>query len=334
MNMTDTNDGHDRDEAGIAALLKRVGARPRPADGIERQTRLAVEAEWRDIVAARRRRNTQARWYAAAASVAVVAVGAWFAWPATQTAPVAVATLGPVVGEVELREGAGPWHTAGAGATVNSNSTLRTGRGGLAALALASGVQVRLDSGTVLAMNDPGTAQLESGAVYVDAGGHGRAADGFVVETPAGAVRHLGTQYVARLDGRTLEIAVREGRVEVRDDGRAYTADAGEQLTVSDASVTRSRVSPSAPQWDWIGGVTPPYSIEGRTVSQFLAWAGRETGRSVVYATPADAALAERVTLSGTVAGLPPRQAVDAVLATTSLGARYTSGSIEVTAAR
>ena len=332
--MNEQNDGHTLDETAIAGLLQRVGARPGPTDAIARQVHDAVEAEWRELVAARRRRHVRTRWLAAAASVAVVAVGAWLAWPATRVAPVTVATLGPVVGEVELRDGDGPWRKAGTGNAVTSVSTLRTGRGGLAALALANGVQVRLDTGTELAMTEHGSARLASGAVYVDAG-HGRdGADTFVVDTPLGDVSHLGTQYVARLDGGALDVAVREGRVEVRGDGQVFVADAGERLTVRDAAVERGRISPTAPQWDWIGGVTPPYSIEGRTVAEFLTWAGRETGRSVVFATPADAALAGQVTLSGTVEGLPPRQAVDAVLATTSLAARYAEGRIEVAATR
>ena len=332
--MNDTNEALDREDPAIAALLQRVGARPRPGAAAARQGQDAVEAEWRELVAARRSRHTRTRWLAAAASVAAVAVGAWLVWPAARVAPVTVATLGPVVGEVELRDGDGPWRTAGTGGAVTSESTLRTGRGGLAAIAMANGVQVRLDSGTQLAMNERGSARLVGGAVYVDAGSARDQGQPFVVDTPVGSVTHLGTQYVARLDGRTLDVAVREGRVELRDGGQAFVADAGERLTVSGSAVTRGTVSPTASQWDWIAGVTPPYSIEGRTVAEFLAWAGRETGRSVVFATPADATLAERVTLSGTVEGLPPRQAVDAVLATTSLAAAYADGRIEVAAAR
>ena len=332
--MNHTNDGHHPDEAAIAGLLQRVGARPGPTDAVTRQVHDAVEAEWRELVAARRRRHAQSRWFAAAASVAVVAVGAWLAWPSTRVAPVTVATIGPVVGEVELRDGDGPWRAAGTGNAVTSESTLRTGRNGLAALAMASGVQVRLDSGTELAMNESGSARLGGGAVYVDAADARDRAEPFVVDTPFGDVTHLGTQYVARLDRGTLDVAVREGRVEVREGGQAFVADAGERLTVGGGTVMRGTISPAAPQWDWIGGVTPPYSIEGRTVAEFLGWAGRETGRSVVFATPADAELAGRVTLSGTVEGLPPRQAVDAVLATTSLGARYAEGRIEVAATR
>ena len=332
--MKDTNETHERDETAIATLLQRVGARTQPDDAVARQVHDAVEAEWRELVASRRRRKLQSRWLAAAASVAAVAVGAWLVWPTARVAPATVATLGPVVGEVELRNGDGPWHTAATGGVVTSESTLRTGRGGLAALAMANGVQVRLDSGTQLAMDDRGSARLAGGAVYVDAGSARDQAQPFVVDTPLGDVSHLGTQYVARLDGGALDVAVREGRVEVREGGQAFVADAGERLTIRGTEVTRGAISPTAPQWDWIGGVTPPYSIEGRTVAEFLDWAGRETGRSIVFATPADAELAGRVTLSGTVEGLPPRQAVDAVLATTSLGARYAEGRIEVAATR
>jgi hypothetical protein len=76
--------------------------------------------------------------------------------------------------------------------------------------------------------------------------------------------------------------------------------------------------------------VTPPFSIEGRTVDEFLTWAGRETGRRVVYSSPDVERLAKSVTLNGTVDGLPPQQAVAAVLATTSLQTIVADGSIEV----
>jgi hypothetical protein len=54
-------------------------------------------------------------------------------------------------------------------------------------------------------------------------------------------------------------------------------------------------------------------------VDEFLAWAGRETGRTVEYESPEVARQARSVTLNGTVEGLPPENALAAVLATTSL---------------
>jgi hypothetical protein len=101
-------------------------------------------------------------------------------------------------------------------------------------------------------------------------------------------------------------------------------------LVIDAGHVTRSALPPNAPAWDWIADVVPPFSIEGLTVGEFLAWAGRETGREVVYSTPDVERLAGSVTLSGTVEGLPPQQAIEAVLATTSLATRVVDGRIEV----
>ena len=85
---------------------------------------------------------------------------------------------------------------------------------------------------------------------------------------------------------------------------------AGEVLALRDGQVTRSALAPNASAWNWVTDVTPPFSIDGRTVEEFLTWAGRETGRRVVYASPEVERLARSVTLSGTVDGLPPQQAV------------------------
>jgi hypothetical protein len=156
--------------------------------------------------------------------------------------------------------------------------------------------------------------------VYVDSGpGAGAPAADFVLATPIGSVRHLGTQYEARLTDGELQVGVREGRVEIGTPRGPVLGSAGELLTISDASASRSRLAPSASQWKWVNEVTPPFSIEGRSVDEFLTWAGRETGRSIVYSSPAAKRQASSVTLRGTVEGLAPDLAVSAVLATTSL---------------
>jgi ferric-dicitrate binding protein FerR (iron transport regulator) len=171
-----------------------------------------------------------------------------------------------------------------------------------------------------VAFNDAQHATLSRGAVYVDsAPAEGRPSPDLLLETPLGDVRHLGTQYVARLSDGTLRVGVREGRVEVSGAAGHVTAAAGEMMTVSGDALTRSVLGPSAAEWQWIAEVTPPFSIEGRSVNAFLEWAGRETGRRIVYATSDVAEQAGRITLSGTVERLTPEQAIGAVLATTSL---------------
>lgn len=320
----------DDDESDIARLLAKTGPRTRPPVASVDEVRNAVEAEWRRQVDARAARRRYTGW-AVAAGVAVAAVGAWLARPLYLPEHGAVATVARVVGDVRVESSRGRWEPLSAGSAVESGAVLSTGAGGRAALDLESGMQLRLDVGTRLALNGVDEATLSRGAVYVDSG---TAADSarFILETPAGAVRHLGTQYSAAFGDGALRVGVREGRIEVTGKRASVIAGAGELLVIDEGRVTRSALARDAPEWDWVANVVPPFEIEGRTVHEFLAWASRETGHDVAYASPDVEQLANRVTLSGTVEGLPPRQAVDAVLATTSLSAHVADGRIEVAA--
>jgi ferric-dicitrate binding protein FerR (iron transport regulator) len=231
-----------------------------------------------------------------------------------------VASLARVVGDAQMDAGDGRWTPLASGSVVRAGTVIRTGRTGRAALAMQDGLSLRLDSDTRLAFNDTSEASLSQGAVYVDSGPEaGATATDFQLETPVGSVRHLGTQYEARLADGDLRVAVREGRVEVSSAHGTVVGTAGEVMTVGAGGATRSRLPPTAREWQWVNGVTPPFSIEGRSVDEFLAWAGRETGRTVVYSSPLIERQARSVTLRGTVEGLAPDQAVAAVLATTSL---------------
>lgn len=319
------------DESDIARLLRAAGARPVPDASAVAGARAAVEAEWRWMVAARRRRRAWTGW-AAAAGVAAAAVAIWIARPLLQTERTTVASLERVVGDVQQNRGDGRWVPLAAGGVLESGTSLRTAADSRAALRLESGIELRLDARTVLALEDAGRANLSRGAVYVDAGswpGQPSAKD-FVLDTPQGSIRHLGTQYEARLVDQALQVGVREGRVSVATARGDAVGNAGERLAVTGTDVSRSALAPTDPSWSWIAAVTPPFSIEGRSVEEFLVWAARQTGRTIVYSSTGAAQQARAVTLSGTVEGLPPDEAVTAVLSTTSLQAEIGSEHIRV----
>ncbi len=308
-----------QDDGDLARLLAATGPRKQPSDQATVDVRAAVEAEWRRSVSARQARRRYTSW-AAAAGVAAAAVAVWMARPLYLPAAEPVASLARVVGDAQMDAGDGRWTPLAAGSVVKAGAVIRTGSTGRAAITMKKGVELRLDSDTRLAFNDASEATMSQGAVYVDSrpDAGARAAD-FVLETPVGSVRHVGTQYEARLADGDLRVGIREGRVEVRGARGTELGSAGELLTVSDAGAARSRLSPTSADWQWVNGVTPPFSIEGRSVEEFLAWAARETGRKVVYSSPVAERQARSVTLRGTVEGLAPDQAVTAVLATTSL---------------
>jgi FecR protein len=340
---TMTDHEQDREQTGdadeLAALLRAVGPREQPPADVTAEVRAAVAAEWRAVVAARQaadrpavRRRVVRPWMAMAASVAAIAVAIGIALPRWQGSGAPMATVARVSGAAEIRHAAdGAWQPLTAGSNVAASDQLRTLASGRVAVRRADGLEVRLDAATQLAFNGAERASLAAGSVYVDAGVPGAGRDAFVIGTPIGDVRHLGTQYVASVrDG--LQVAVREGSVAV-DKGKApVMARAGESLTIaSDGAVSRSQLDVYGKAWRWVESVAPEFAIDGRSLDEFLAWAGRETGRKIVY-TSADAALeAESTQLNGSIAGLAPEAAVAAVFASEpGLRQQITGGQIRV----
>ena len=318
MNDQEPHDDRPGEDADLVALLRSVGPRPTPPADFAAEVRAAVAAEWRATVAARqpKRRFTQP-WLAIAASVAVVAVAVGIALPRWKAAGGPVAVVTRVMGAAEVRHSIDDtWQPLTATSTVAVSDEIRTSGSGRVALRRPDGLEVRLDTDTQLAFAGDERARLASGGVYVDAGTPGSGSGAFVVGTPYGDVRHVGTQYVASVHDGALQVAVREGSIAIDRGQVPVVARAGEALAVrEDGSVVRSQVDSHGQAWHWAAAIAPEFAIEGRSLDEFLAWAGRETGRKIVY-TSADAAReAEQTMLKGSTTGLAPEAAVAAVFA-------------------
>jgi hypothetical protein len=315
--MTDLND-----DKTIERVLRAAGGRAQPSAQMQESVRAAVHAQWRATVAARQGRNRRA-WLAAAAGIAVAAIGL-LAIRAVVDAPsaVVVASVSRATGDVKSRGALwSGWKAASADHSVHDGDTVMTGADGRAALALADGVSLRLDHDTRIAFEDAEHVEVLAGAVYVDSGGERASAKPLQIHTPAGAVRHVGTQYEVRLVDAGTRLRVREGRVELTPAaGAAHSVGPGEQVVVSESGVlAREPIATSGSEWEWVLHVAPPFDIEGRPVIEFLSWAARELGREIVFTSPESEAEAQSAVLSGSMRGLTPAEAIAAVLPTTRL---------------
>jgi ferric-dicitrate binding protein FerR (iron transport regulator) len=317
------------DDDDLGALLRAAGRRDAPPPDVARLIRDAAHAEWRGVVAARSRVRRQRTAYALAAGVAALAVSVLVFRPATAPVP-SGAIVAHVVrgsGDVQVRAPGSAWQPLAAGASVPDGAMLRTAAGAGAVLAWSTGANVRIDARS-RASFEPRRVVLDEGAVYVD-GDAARAAPD--VATPLGFVRHLGTRYEVRYEPAGLRVTVRDGRVALAGGPAPVEAAGGERVSVApDGLVARERVPTYGPEWSWTDGLAPAFAIEGRNVEEFVAWAAHETGREPAYANAPAREAARGVVLRGSIEGLAPDAALDAVLATTRLRAEVRDGRVVV----
>jgi ferric-dicitrate binding protein FerR (iron transport regulator) len=321
------------DDRDLERVLKSAGLREKPPADVERAVREQLRGEWRELVTDRSRRGRQRAAFALAASVLVAVAGFWAFSPRFATTPVAVASISIASGDVRVTSGwLDRWHEVAAGQALLEGQTLETGPEGRGALALRGGISARLDRGSRLVVAAADRLELERGTIYVDSGTGSSPAAPLDVVTPTGRVRHLGTRYEVRLLDSGVQVRVREGTVEWRSSGGSVERSGpGQQLTISnDGRVERGRVPAYGTAWDWTMEVAPSIDIDGMPLAQFLAWAARETGRQIAYASPEVEREAARIVVNGSIAGLTPPEALNAVLETTRVRAQASGGSLVV----
>jgi ferric-dicitrate binding protein FerR (iron transport regulator) len=310
----------------IEQLVRLAG--PRPAVPVARAMRAeeAVRAAWQASVAARRRRVV-ATWGAglALAAMLALAIGLVFRGATPPAPPTLIGTVERLTGSAELAAADGAIQPLAAGARLLSGGVVETAGDGRVAIRLAGGASLRLDAASHLTFTSPSHLVLERGAVYVDSQG----GPAVIVETPLGVVEERGTQFEVRLGGDAVRVRVREGGVNLSSDDGSWDAVPGDELLLTATGALERRNVPfHGAEWGWIQEIAPAYELEGRTLGEFLAWFGRESGRGVRWADAAEQRRALAVVLHGSVEGLSPDQALAAVLPTCGLAHRLDGAAV------
>ena len=290
-------------EDSIAKLLRLAGPRAAVPAGVRARVHAAAQQEWRRSVAARRRR----RWAIPASLAAAVVLAVMLDSPLTLVDPAPVATVTLVAGAGVQR------HGLVAGDPVYPGDSITTGDNGVS-LAFQNGLSLRLAAHSVAVVEALDDVRLTTGTVYADSGLRARAGRRITVHTDIGSVTDHGTQFAVGYDSGAMSVAVREGSVRIEARRAEYTADAGEKVTFRKGEEARyARLPPHDSSWRWAAALAPPFDIDRRPVIDFLHWAARETGKELVFATDGARLAAMATRLNGSVAGLTPSEAIEAV---------------------
>jgi ferric-dicitrate binding protein FerR (iron transport regulator) len=321
----------DRD---VARLVGMAGSRPPlPAERAFR-IRTAVAPAWLGAVRARRRRRLGLVATIAVAATLLIAAGLALR---SRTLPSAAA----VVARAERVTGAPATVVSADGSTVElteglalrSGQRIAAGRG-RAGLRLSNGSSLRIDAHTEVLFEHADLLSLGRGAIYVDSGSNARSGgerDGIVVRTALGTAREIGTRFEVRLDGETLRVRVRDGRVSVRGAASTVVGGALEEVTLHpDGRFDRSTIAAHDSEWEWVVDVAPSFLLENQELGAFLEWVERETGWEVRYDSPEIATVAPGISLHGHGRAISPEDALDVVMEACALSYRLDGGVLTI----
>jgi hypothetical protein len=303
------------EERETAALLAQLKVTPTAAARERAFAKLQAEFQAQPVPVQPRHR---ARW-AVAAGIAVAIIGGWLLRDARRE--VLVARVESVSGSVEIRA-PGPDQQSTSLAVdgrIPSGSMLVTGEEGGVLMRVSPDLTVRLAAASQARFLRGDELELVQGQAFVDAtpGAHAP----LRVVTRYGTVTHLGTQYLVKLSVAGVEVAVREGRAELKSPAATSVAEAGRWVLHRDANTSpiAGELEPADARFDWIGALPSEFQLEGATLAGFLAWFQRETGLTPVYSPGLDATRFARVQLKGSIENLEPLEALSYVLATADL---------------
>jgi hypothetical protein len=291
-------------DRSIETLIRLAGEREMPSDEATARARAAAEASWRAMLADKPPQRRSRLPLALAAALTLAVLG-WYAWtPRVVVQPsVLVARVVTVDGAARIARGR-ELQIARRDHDLMSGVILQTGQG-RAAATIAHALSLRLDHDTRLRFDGRDHVTLLEGSLYVDSGGLGLGPP-LTISTPAGDVRHIGTQFQIRVSGDTTGIRVREGRVALRRGATlARTVAAGDALEIRGAEEHWRHGLPSfGADWEWSAALAPALAIEDRPMVEFLAWMAREHGWQLHFGDEALQRQAQEIHLHGSLDGL------------------------------
>ncbi len=329
------------DEETFANIIRLAGERPEIPLSVESRVYNRVQQEWRSSTAVpdsdkvyaevqkswrRRMRGGQLLRWAVPAGVAATAILAFtlLSTPQPQTVQ-SVATVSRVVGSGPLAQ------EFSAGSSLHIGDVITTGADEGLSLRLARHESLRIDANSRLRVDASDRFTLLAGRIYADTGQFVYRDEGLLIGTDFGTVSDVGTQFSVAVSSSALDVAVREGRVDVSNSQQTYAARMGERLTVDKAGAAELvELAPHDPAWAWVTDLTPSFDLAGRSLLEFLKWGARETGRILQFESDDTRMFAMRTDVHGSIEGLTPDEALQAILATTSVNYRIEADRIVI----
>jgi hypothetical protein len=318
------------DDQDVSRLVKLGGLRVAPPDQRLDRIRGAAHAEWARVVSQRRRRTVTAAVAVGLAAAFLLAVR--LVQESDRDAPgmpSLTATLTSATGPLERAGRPNQPTMLRIGDAVTARDQIQTPRAVVAAFTLASGAVLRVNERTRVHIESPSGVRVERGTVYLDT--ESASPDAAIeVRTPLGVIRDIGTQFEVDVTALRTRVRVRDGEVVLTRNSSETRAGRGTQIVVAADGVATSAVLVFGADWEWIGRVPSAFDLSAHTLMEFLTWVSRETGYTVAFENEDLATRVTGMTVQGSIDGLTPEEALEAVLPATGLEYSLRDGRVTV----
>ena len=317
----------------LQTLFDNSGARERPPQEFEREAREVLYAEWKHT-SGRRKKRRFLTGLAVAASL-LVALGVMVrlgVGPSLPGPEIRLAIMENMTGTVRVYrdDGSLKQKSLKSDEWLMGQQKVATGMDSAIALRWVNGQSIRMDENTTLRLESSGKIQLESGRIYMDTARRTAKSKALSISTPAGQVRHIGTQFMTSVSLAGTTVSVRSGSVALEQSGAEHLVAQGEQLSVSEDGVRSiKKIDTWGEHWQWVERITPAFDSNGKSIADLLDWVGNETGHLVEYAS-FDAQDHARTTVLRGKLELEPMKALTLITQSSGMEAMVSGGLITV----
>jgi len=310
-------------------LLGRLSERTQPDDARSAISKAAVRQRWQAAVEQQRhQRRQRLQWVMAASVMLLITLSLLnLRQPAEHLTHWGQVTAAN--GTISIRKPGNDWQTWEADMPIMSDTEIKTGANSHISLELADHSLLSMAENAQITTGDQGLI-LHQGQLYHDTDETGSAAP-LLIKTRFGNIQHIGTQYLVNQQDQTVKVAVRSGAVEVQSNEQQAntTLRAHQQVAVSNSGIQDIQaITPHDPLWDWTFRAQPEFSLDDKTLYEFVQWYAQKTGLAVDW--QGLEAATQRISLQGNILNMSQEQAIQTVFLTTSFRYHIDQGQLHI----
>ena len=286
------------DKDDLTAIFHGVSPRHAPSNDTKARAFSAVSEEWEQLQQ-RRQRVKKQRYFAMAASFFVI-LSSVLMWQVTRVTSLPVELVQgeilidntTIVGNVKISEGQQLTSLAASRWVINDD------------------IDVRLSQGAKVVWQKATELQLLTGDIYVAT--HNDAT--FIVNTSFGTVTDIGTRFLVSTSPNNIEVAVREGKVNLTSKHGITQSEAVKETmsSIIDASkntVSQHKEASASKRWQWINDVSKGYQSNQPLV--LLRQIAQDLGVTLLINNKSLKQSLGSKTITGNFNQLPPLKALD-----------------------